>query len=142
MSANRNKKPIKFIVFDLDGVLADTISSWVFIHDQFGVNNDPAYFAYMNNEIDDLEFMRRDIKLWLNQKNKFHINEIKQFLDTIPLMAGFQDTMDKLTAKGIKSAIVSAGLEELANRVAAMGGINHVYANGLVTLSSEIRARW
>lgn len=126
-------KNIDFIIFDLDGVLVDTISSWVYIHEHFGVNNDPAYFTYMRSEIDDFEFMRRDIRLWLDIKKEFHISEIQKILDTIPLMPNFNKTMDVLNSLGIDSAIVSAGLDLLGNRVAELGGIKHVLANGLET---------
>ena len=42
---NFNGTDISFVVFDLDGVLADTISSWVWIHEHFGVNNDVSYYG-------------------------------------------------------------------------------------------------
>ena len=125
------KNNIDFVIFDLDGVLVDTISSWVYIHEHFGVNNDPAYFAYMRSEIDDFEFMRRDIKLWLDIKKEFHISEIQKILDTIPFMLGFEKTMEVLNSHSIDSAIISAGLDLLGNRVASIGGIPHVLANGL-----------
>jgi phosphoserine phosphatase len=121
------------VIFDLDGVLVDSISSWVYLHDHFGVNNDPAYYAYMRNEIDDYEFMRRDIKLWLNKTQKFHISELTQILDSVPYMPGFFETMKVLNNNNIQTAIVSAGLEQLANRVAEAGNIRYVFANGLET---------
>ena len=128
-----NSSNFSLIVFDLDGVLADTISSWVYLHDHFGVNNDPAYYAYMRNEIDDHEFMQRDIGLWLNLKPKVHVSELIQVLNSVPLMPGFYQTMRVLKQRNIKAAIISAGLEQLANRIAKVGGIEHVMANGLET---------
>lgn len=58
----------KFVAFDLDGVLVDTFSSWVWMHKHFDVNNDHSLYAYQRGEIDYLEFMRRDIQLWLEKK--------------------------------------------------------------------------
>ncbi len=124
---------IGFIVFDLDGVLVNTVSSWVWVHNHFGVNNDPSYEKYMKNEIDDAEFMRSDIALWLSKKKQIHIDEIHQILDSVPLMPGFHETMEILKYLGIEIAIVSSGLEPLADRVAGLGGISYVYANGLET---------
>jgi phosphoserine phosphatase len=131
--SQESKKVIKFMMFDLDGVLVDTVSSWVYLHEHFGVNNDPAFYAYMRNDIDDHEFMRRDIKLWLDIKQKFHIKEVRQILDTVPIMPGFESLISGLRAKSIGSAIISAGLDVLANRVANLGEIQHVFANGLKT---------
>ena len=126
-----NKQKISFVIFDLDGVLADTISSWVYLHEYYGVNNDIAYEAYMNGEIDDHEFMRRDIKLWLDIDKRLHVSKIQQILDTIPVMPGFSETMNTLDGRGIERAIISAGLDNLASRVAKLGGVQYVLANGL-----------
>jgi phosphoserine phosphatase len=87
----------------------------------------------MRGEIDDHEFMRRDIKLWLDIEKKMNINKVIELLDSVPLMPGFDETMKTLSQNGIEMAIVSAGLEQLANRIAKLGGIKHVMANGLET---------
>jgi phosphoserine phosphatase len=54
----------KLVVFDMDGVIADVGSSWVHVHESFGVNNDHSLRAYLRGEINDVEFIQRDIKLW------------------------------------------------------------------------------
>ena len=69
---------LKLIVFDLDGVLVDVMSSWAFVHEHYGVNNDTSLEAYLSGEIDDHEFMRLDIALWLDIKKKLHISEIRE----------------------------------------------------------------
>ena len=63
----------KFVAFDLDGVLVDTFSSWVWMHKHFNVNNDHSLYAYQRGEIDYGEFMRRDIALWLENKKDMTI---------------------------------------------------------------------
>lgn len=133
VNKKHNGANFSFIIFDLDGVLVDTVSSWVWIHEHFGVNNDLSYYAYMNNEIDDNEFMRRDIALWLDKKKELHIDEVQQILNSVPIMPGFEATMKTLRHLNIQTAIVSAGLEQLANRVGNLGGIDHILANGLET---------
>ncbi len=37
-----NTEKIKLVIFDMDGVLADTISSWKSIHDYFGTSNEKS----------------------------------------------------------------------------------------------------
>ena len=51
----------------MDGVLTDIMSSWKYVHDYFGTCNDQSVDDYLKGEIDDLEFIRRDVSLW--QKN-------------------------------------------------------------------------
>jgi phosphoserine phosphatase len=123
----------KLIVFDLDGVLAVPISSWVWVHDHFDVNNDDSFEKYNRNEIDDDEFMRSDIALWLERKNPINISEIEEILAAIPITPGFSETMEVLKYLGLEVAIVSSGLEPLAKRVGDLGGMSHVLANGLET---------
>jgi len=135
MNNETKNRGFKFIVFDLDGVLVTPISSWVWVHDHFGVNNDDSYERYMRNEIDDSEFMRSDIALWLSKKKRIHINEIRGILASVQLMPGFHDTFKILKFLGIQVAIVSSGLNPLAERVSALAGIppEYVLANGLET---------
>jgi phosphoserine phosphatase len=57
---------MKLICFDLDGVLTKVESSWRYVHNYFSVNNEASLKLYLEGKIDDREFMRRDIKLWLD----------------------------------------------------------------------------
>jgi phosphoserine phosphatase len=123
----------KLVVFDLDGVLADAVSSWCWIHDHFGVNNDASLKEFLEGRIDDHEFMRRDIELWLNQKKKIGLSEIDEILSTLPLMPGAKETIAELDNRGIGSAIISGGIEIHAERVARELGINYVMANPFET---------
>jgi len=118
----------KLVVFDLDGVLTDAQSSWCWVHDHYGVNNDESLRAYMDGEIDDMEFMRRDIELWRNQK-RINIKEIEDILLGVPLMPGARETLHELNKKGLTTAIISGGLEPLAKRVAEELHITHIRAN-------------
>lgn len=123
----------KLVVFDLDGVLADAVSSWCWIHDHFGVNNDASLREFLEGKIDDQEFMRRDIELWLNQKKRISIAEIDEILASLPVMQGAKETIAELDRRGIGSAIISGGIEIHAERVARDLGINYVMANPLET---------
>lgn len=125
------KRKYDIVVFDLDGVLVEIESSWVWLHEYFEVNNDDALRAYFYGEIDDLEFMRRDIALWHRKKARIHISEIERILSKAPLMKGVKETISRLKAEKIKTAIISGGLEQLGRNVANRIGIDYVLANGL-----------
>lgn len=121
----------QLVVFDLDGVLVDVQSSWVWVHEYFGVDNRASLRDYVEGRIDDIEFMRRDIALWRSRKKELHISDIENILSTVPLMVGALETISTLKSAGLKTAIVSGGLELLARRVARETGIDMYVANGL-----------
>ena len=120
------------VVFDLDGVLADAASSWVYVHNHFGTNNESSLEEYNLGIIDDHEFMRRDIALWNSAGKDVLYDDIVRVLDTVPLMPGVKQALETIMASGMKTAIVSGGLLPLASRVARETGIEHVLANDLL----------
>jgi phosphoserine phosphatase len=123
----------RLVVFDMDGVLADIQSSWVYVHDHFGVNNDHSLYAYLRGEIDDLEFIRRDIHLWKDRDPEVSIDMIRRILASVPLMPGALQAVRQLRESGLKTAIVSAGIDILAERIVDELDIDHQLANGLIT---------
>lgn len=122
----------KFVAFDLDGVLVDTFSSWVWMHKHFNVNNDQSLYAYQRGEIDYAEFMRRDIALWLENKKDLTIDDVAEILSTVPTIKGAKEVVATLKERNIQTAIISCGIKVLANRIAEEFGIDFVIANGIV----------
>jgi phosphoserine phosphatase len=113
-------------------VLADVISSWQYVHQQFNSSNEHSVKAYMDGAIDDLEFIRRDVNLWKTNGQLLFADELEEILSRIPLMPGASELFSNLHHKQIDTVIVSAGLDILAQRIAATLGIPYVYANGLL----------
>ncbi len=126
----------KLVVFDMDGVLADTESSWVYVHRHFQVNNDHSLHAYLKGEIDDLEFIRRDIALWKAKEPGVTEGRIDDILSEVPTMPGAKETVSALKERGVRTAIVSAGIDLLSRRIARDLGIDMELANGLSTDSA------
>jgi phosphoserine phosphatase len=120
----------RLVVFDMDGVLADIESSWVFVHRHFGVNNDHSLRAYLKGEIDDIEFIRRDIELWKNKDPSVDSKSIARILADVPLMPGAKETVAELRKRGAKTAIVSAGIDLLSERIVRELGMDAHRANG------------
>ena len=122
---------VKLVVFDMDGVLTDTYSSWKYVHDFFNTSNDKSVDAYLKGEIDDLEFIRRDAELWKENGRAIKKEKLAEILLDIKIMKGAEELMAALKERNIKTAIVSAGLDILAERVAIELGIDYVYSNGI-----------
>jgi phosphoserine phosphatase len=112
----------------MDGVLVDIESSWLFVHKKLNVNSSENYQMYCQRKISYKDFMRRDIRLW----GKRHVNEIKRILNTIPLMNGFENTINELR-RNFKLAIISAGISLLADRLNNDISFDYVFANKLCT---------
>jgi len=119
---------IKLVVFDMDGVLADIRSSWEHLHSTFDVSGKHNLGRYLRGEIDYKEFMRRDIALW----GTMHVEQVKHVLDQVPLVDGAKETTESLRKEGIKTAIISAGVSLLAERLKQELGIDYAFANRLV----------
>ena len=121
-------KNIELVVFDLDGVLVESESSWQALHDAFGVDNDENFQRYLRGEIDYREFMRSDIRLWGNAPRE----EIVKMLGRVQLTKGAKEAIKKLRRAGFKTAIISSGISLLADRVKDQLGIGRSYANRLL----------
>ncbi len=122
---------MKLAVFDMDGVLTEYFSSWVRVHEHFGTDNDESLRAYIAGEIDDLEFMRRDIALWMEKKEGLAEEHLKEILDTVPIRDGAKELMEWLHNRGVKTAIISGGIDILAERIGRELGMDYIFANGL-----------
>jgi phosphoserine phosphatase len=118
-------------IFDMDGVLVDCGSSWVAVHDHFGVSNEGSLELYLEKKIDDLEFMRRDIALWKQCCEDLHISQIREVLDKVPLMPNLHKVFQELKEHGIKTAVVSGGIDILAERVMKEVECDLQISNGL-----------
>ena len=116
--------------FDLDGTLLEHESSWVALHRHFGTtkSGEASLKLYSEGRIDYMEFMRRDISSWPPGVKRQTIDDVLSGYvvrkETVP-------TLKALANLGIDLAIVSSGIDILAEKVAAELGIRHWVANGL-----------
>lgn len=124
--------PVKFVAFDMDGTLLDVSSSWAEVHHFFGDQNTEALRLFLEDRIDDQEFMRRDLALWRRHRPEISEADLVSILAPVPLMPGAHELFDELHARGIRTAIVSGGLDVIAQRIGRELGISRVLANGFV----------
>lgn len=131
-----NSKPIVF--FDMDGVLTREKSSWNYVHSRLGVDNDLNYSLFRAGKIGYLEFMRRDIYLWIQETGEVSVSQIKDILNEIELFPGVVEATRTLSQGGFYMVIVSGGLMWLAERVGKETGIREVYANIILSLGGKV----
>jgi len=126
-------KNLELVVFDMDGVLADTISSWKYIHDFFKTSNDRSVDEYLKGKINDDEFIRRDASRWVENGKPVKKQRLVEILSGVPVIDGASDCIKSLSGKGVKTAIISAGLDILAMDFQRRLGIDYVFSNGIET---------
>jgi phosphoserine phosphatase len=121
----------KVVVFDCDGVLVDSVSSWKTLHDHFGTDNNANLHRFIRGEISDVEFMQLDIQLWKSVQDEIHQDDLFRAYAGIKLMAGARETISVLKEHGIFVAIVSAGVDIFVQSIAGMLKVDDWIANGL-----------
>lgn len=118
------------VLLDMDGTLVDELSSWEWVHHTLGVSNEDNWKAYQAGEMDDHEFTRADLDLWLQARPDLHVRDVEEALEQAPLMEGVHVLADALAAAGAVTAIVSGGLDLLARDVAGIMDLDLYAANG------------
>ncbi|MFP4545302.1 MAG: HAD family hydrolase [Methanomassiliicoccales archaeon] len=119
------------VAFDMDGVLVECESSWSWVHDHFGVDNDTALMEFLRGEIDDREFMRRDIALWKAARPDLDLDHVHRILEPVPVTKGVRETVSTLRGAGTRTVIISGGIDLVAGRIAEDYGFDDFLANGL-----------
>ncbi|MHA1638042.1 MAG: HAD family hydrolase [Candidatus Thorarchaeota archaeon] len=137
---------IQLVVFDVDGTLTPHNSSWERLHQVFGVEEEgKKYYAdYFARKINYQEWADLDAGLWAGKP----ISLVEQIAKESKLVSGAKETIDELKKRGIQVAILSGGIDILANRVAERVGIEYVLVNkvhhesGVLTGEVEVLVGW
>jgi phosphoserine phosphatase len=124
------KPSILLAGFDLDGTILQHNSSWVAIHQHFGTEHLGAASLrlYTEGKIDYREFMRRDISSWPKGVRK---SDIEGILAGYKIRKEAPGLLEELRSRGMKTAIVTSGIDILARNVAADLRMDYWVANGL-----------
>ncbi len=124
--------PRKYLLaaLDMDGTVLEHESSWVALHRAFGTveEGERSLRLYSEGKIDYEEFMRRDIAAWPKDVTR---KEVERILSGYVLRPEAQPTIDELKRRGYKTALVTSGIDILAEEVADRLGIDRWIANGL-----------
>jgi phosphoserine phosphatase len=134
---------IRLVVFDLDGTLTPVVSLWRYLHEAFGTWSKGAVAAqrYRRGEITYVEWAETDARYWAGMS----LSQLEQVLDRIPYEKGVKNVFNTLRERSVKTAIVSAGLSILVDKVAKEVGADVAISNELGmnngALTGEIKVK-
>ena len=132
-----SRLPFKLAVFDMDGVLTGTPSSWEFVHRKIGVDNSRNLSLFKNGRITYMDFLRSDVELWIEKLGNIPADYIRGILDLVPLRSGIAETMSSLKKMGIKTAIISGGIYWLAEKISKFADFTEIHANKIETNAND-----
>lgn len=137
---------IRLVVFDVDGTLTVHNSSWWKLHEVFGTHDkgDQYYRDFFAGKISYREWAALDAKLWRGRL----LSEVEKIADETEVMPGAIEAVQELKRRGVKVAILSGGIDILANRIAEKVGIDYVLVNrilhndGIITGEVDVLVGW
>ncbi|MHA2021168.1 MAG: HAD-IB family phosphatase, partial [Candidatus Thorarchaeota archaeon] len=103
---------VKLVVFDVDGTLTSHSSIWWRLHEHFNTEKEGKDFfdQYFSGQISYNEWADFDAGLWKGQ----HLDEVVKLVEATELVPGAAETVASLREHGINVAILSGGLDVLA----------------------------
>ncbi|MCK4566895.1 MAG: HAD family phosphatase [Candidatus Thorarchaeota archaeon] len=120
---------VRLVVFDVDGTLTQHSSVWWRLHELFGTTKEGRlYFdQYFAGEINYTQWADYDAALWTGKP----VSKVMEMVAATKLVAGVRETVTALSDYGIKTAILSGGLDIMADDIARRAGIEYVLTNKL-----------
>ncbi|UCE09178.1 MAG: HAD family phosphatase [Candidatus Thorarchaeota archaeon] len=136
----------RLVVFDVDGTLTRHSSIWWRLHEHFGTveGGRKLYDQFFAGEITYQQWAYYDALLWTDKP----LSEVMEVVEKTELVTGAVETVETLKEQGLKVAILSGGVDLMANDIASRLGIDYVvtnrllHSNGLLTGKVEVLFGW
>jgi phosphoserine phosphatase len=137
---------IRLVVFDVDGTLTRHTSIWWRLHEVFGTQDQGRVFfdKYFAGEITYRQWANYDASLWKGRS----LNQVMDIVRATELVPGAKEAIESLKSRGISVAILSGGVDLLADDVAHRVGIDYVltnklrHTNGVLTGEVDVFVEW
>jgi phosphoserine phosphatase len=137
---------IRLVVFDVDGTLTRHSSVWWRLHEHFGTTEEGKlyYNQYFAGEITYGQWADLDAGLWKGKTMEEVMNVVRE----TRLAPGAKETIQILKSHNLKTAILSGGLDIMADDIGRRVGIDYVltnklyHQNGILTGEVENLVAW
>ncbi len=111
------------VCLDMDRVLVDHLSTWQYVYDKLGINNDESFELYNQGLLNEWDWIKLDIALLKGSRivpeTPLTDSEMRDHLLGVPMMKNYHQLIATLIDKGFAVAIVSGGLQQSARDIAA-----------------------
>lgn len=108
------------VCFDMDRVLVDHLSTWQYVYDQLGINNDESFALYNQGKLDEWDWIKLDLALIKRSRTPpITDSELRDLMEDMPFMKNWKKTISKILEHGAHVAIISGGLQHTARYIAA-----------------------
>jgi phosphoserine phosphatase len=117
----------QLVVFDVDGTLTKHSSVWWRLHQHFGTTDEGKlyYDQYFAGEINYDTWADLDAGLWKGES----LEEVMKVVEATQLTLGAKEAIKTLKDHDLKTAILSGGLDVMANDIGRRVGIDYVLTN-------------
>ena len=108
------------VCLDMDRVLVDHLSTWQYVYDQLGINNDESFELYNQGLLNEWEWIKLDLALIKSAPGGNITDErLRSLMAGMPMMNGWRALIQHLLDHDVHVAIVSGGLQKTARDIAA-----------------------
>ncbi len=130
---------LRLAVFDLDGTLKEAFSPWRYLHQALGVEEQAAVYRarFFAGQIGYLEWARLDAALWEGTE----LRKVEDILRGSPYRPGVREVFALLQRQGVRTAIVSTGLDVHARQVAMELGVWRTVTNELLVMDGLLTGK-
>ena len=118
---------IRLAAFDMDGVVVPIRSSWGYLHERLGVEEEAAagYRWFREGKIRYWEWMYHDTLLWLEARPGITRWDLEDLFAPVEPVPEAYEAVRLLRSAGIEVALVSGGVDVLVAKTARLLGIKH-----------------
>jgi phosphoserine phosphatase len=127
----------RLVAFDMEGVLTADPTVWEIVHCKLGTwqsHGLPYWEAYRAGKLEYDEFARMDVGVWAGVP----VDLLREAAAEVALMHGCAELLGALREAGAHVAIISNGLLCVAERFRDEFGVEHVFANRVVTEDAKL----
>jgi len=127
---------LRLAVFDLDGTLKESYSPWRYLHKALGLEEQASVYRarFFAGEIDYLEWARLDAALWKGVE----VTRVEAIFRGSHYRPGVLDLFRILQNRGVRTALVSTGLDLHVRQVAADLGVWRSVSNELLVRNGRL----